>query len=291
MSRAWNLRDVAKRLFSSEPNDVEGQFSLASDMERRQLIQIALDSFEIENMPEEWDYEYVKMKLLLEGVLCITDTVVGIVPLATGTAGYNIYNRPTKCIVSNVVLGELQRDIGINCALIHIRWDYSGIMDIINYYSYLLANTSGSIFINLMNSRVSFIGECSDEKQAKEMKVMYDKISRGEPAVYARKGVAGNYHFLNPKNTYIADDLMQLRMAIKRDFLATLGIESTLDKRERMIRDEVTSMNAETSYNIGHMLDNMNEGFQVANRLYGLELRAIKKVYNGNTMESDSVGQ
>lgn len=294
MSKKWKgFHEAWQRFFGPSPDDVIGQFSLSNSLERKQLLQEVLGRFEFVGIPDEWDEEYMKLHLFLDGVLCITDTEVGVIPLKCGTTGYNFYDRPTTCVLANVVLGNFQRTIGIDCALLHLNYDYHGVSELLNMYAYLLANCDGSVAVNLMNTRVAFIAEADTKAQAESMEKMYTQISEGKPAVYVKTGMGSNFQYLNPKQSYIADQVMDLKQKIRCEFLTRLGIANVnMEKKERLTNDEIAVGNSVADYDIQIWLDNVNAGLRVANELYGLNVTFRKKVTESAiTDESIPVGQ
>lgn len=277
-------------LWGPSPKKMAGQLNLDGIIHKDILLNQALASLTVDGAPDSWDMEYFMLHLLLDGKICITDTAVGVVPLMCGTTGFNIYNRPTTCVIANTVLGNFERTIDVDCALIHLKNDYLGIQNIIDLYSYFLSAADSSIAVNLMNSKVSFIGECSTKSQLQSMKKMYDKISEGEPAVFVGDGLKSNFTYLNPTNTFIADKIVEIRKEFRDEFLALIGIaNANTNKKERLISAEVNASNTETDYNIYHWLQNIQSGLDVANRLFNLNLSVRKTEFgeeNGNTVQS-----
>lgn len=290
-----SIIDTIKELFGPAPTKENAQFSLATSMERMGLLEDLFASFEIQGeYPEEWDMEYFKTVLLCDGGICITDTDIGVIPIRCGATGMNVWERPTTCIIANAVVGNFRRTIGQDCAYIHCRPNYAGYNDILDYYAQALANCDGSISVNLQNTRVTFLGDVEDAKDVKAMEKMYDQISEGRPAVFARGVTKGNYVFLNPKQSYIADEIMDLKERLKNEFRERVGIRAIqTDKRERLISSEVDTQNSLTDYNIDHAIKTINKGLEVANRLYGFSLKAVPlsrtEEFSGGDAGADSV--
>ena len=284
--------DDLKRMFLKEsPKKVNGQFSWSNAYYFEWALKKILSRFELENMPEEWDLNYMWLHLFLDGAIAILDTSLGIIPLKCGHTGVNVWERPTDIVIANPVLGSFQRKIGVDGALIHLQYNYAGVTPILERFSNLLAMCDSAIAVNLMNSKVSFIGFVDDSAQAKTMQKMYDDISEGTPAVFVRKSQVNseNFMFNNVKQTFIADDVMLLRRKLVNDFLSDIGINNAnLDKRERLNTDEVNANNEEVRFNVLNWLDTIQEGLDVANKLYGLELKIkLREVTTGG--EKDNI--
>ena len=266
-----------KRLYLREaPKNVYGEFNRSNLYYRQWALKKILSRFEIENMPDDWPVNYFWEHLFLDGKIAILDTALGVIPLMCGMTGINVWNRPTDVIIANPVLGNFERKIGVGAALVHLQFDYLGVDPILNRFSTLLAMCDSALAVNLMNSKVAFIGFVDDAAQAKTMQKMYDEISGGNPAVFVRKSQVNteNFIFNNVKTSFIADDIMLLRRKIVNDFLSDIGINNAnLDKRERLNKDEVNANNEEMRFNVLNWLDTIQEGLDVANKLYGLGLK------------------
>lgn len=288
MSEKREWRRAMESLLGMEPRDVVGQWSIANFLQNEQLMLQILGNFQFDNFPEEWDMEYFKLVLFSEGMICITDTDVGVVPLRCGATGINIWERPTRCIIANAILGSFERTIGEDCALIHCKPNYRGFLDWIRPASYLLASCDSAIAVNLMNSKTPFIGEVETPAQKKELEKMHDEITAGNPLVIARQGTGSNFTLFNTKNSFISDMIMDLKQDIKNDWLCTIGIKSVDEKKERLISSEVEAGNEEVEYNIQHIRETIQRDLNVANKLYGLniQVRALseeRRKENGNT--------
>lgn len=251
---------------------------------QRMLLRKAMSVFELTGCPDNWDLDYVLEKIFINGYICISDTAAGILPLECGVAGINVYNHPTTCIIANPVLGNFEKTIDEDCALVKLQYNYTGIMDIITHYATKLSECDASIAVNLMNSKVAFIGLVGSKQQAQSMKLMYDKIAQGEPAVFVRGDQinADNILYNHVKENYIASEVQRLKRQIMSEFLTEIGVNNAnTDKRERLTDNEVEVNDHEIQLNSAYWLEQMREGFEKANELFGLSVKLdTKKVYN-----------
>lgn len=251
---------------------------------QRMLLRKAMSVFELTGCPDNWDLDYVLEKIFVNGYICISDTAAGILPLECGISGINVYNHPTTCIIANPVLGNFEKTIDENCALVKLQYNYTGIMDIITHYATKLAECDASIAVNLMNSKVAFIGLVGSKQQAQSMKLMYDKIAQGEPAVFVRGDQinADNILYNHVKENYIASEVQRLKRQIMSEFLTEIGVNNAnTDKRERLTDNEVEVNDHEIQLNSSYWLEQMREGFDKANKLFGLSVKLdTKEVYN-----------
>lgn len=292
MKKAVDIpRDDLMRMFLREaPKDVHGEFNAMNGYYWQWGLKKILSRFELENAPGDWDMNYFWSHLFLDGSIAILDTELGIIPLRCGYTGINVWDRPTDIVIANPILGSFTRKIGTDGALIHLQYDYKGISPILQRFSTLLAMCDSAISVNLMNSKVAFIGFVDDQAQAKTMQKMYDDISGGTPAVYVRKTQVNpeSFIFNNVRQSFVADDVMIVRRKIVNDFLSDIGINNAnLDKRERLNEQEVNANNEEVRFNVLNWIDTIQEGLDVANRLYGLNLKLMLREVTEETKQGD----
>lgn len=289
MSEFYNIdeimkNDMLREYFSIRPKDVDPNsttYYYYMDM----LFRKAMSIYIIEGVPENWDYDYFMSILLSQGVICVTDTALGIIPLRCGLSGINVYNHPTTAIIANPVLGNLERTIDEDCTIIKMSHTYrSDIMPICDRYATLLAQCDSSISVNLQNSKVTFIALASSKQVAQSMRAMYDKISAGEPAVFVKGDQINGDNILynHVKENFIASDVQILKRKLMSEFLTEIGVNNTnTDKRERLTDDEVQANNGEVQLNAGYWFDNIKEGIEQTNKMFSLNLSVkLKNTFN-----------
>ena len=288
MSEFYNIDEVMKSdalrdYFSINPKKVDPN-STTFNFYVRTLFRKAMSIYDFKNIPDNWDLDYMISVLLSQGFVTITDTALGVIPLHCGVSGINVYNHPTKVIIANPVLGNLERTIDEDCALVKISYDYRGIMDIVYRYATLLSECDSSISVNLMNSKVTFIGLVESKQQANSMKLMFDKITSGEPAVYVKGSQinADQILYNHVKENFVADTIQLLKRKIMSEFLTEIGVNNAnTDKKERLITDEANANNSEIQLNAGYWLENIREGLKKANELYNLNISvSLKNTFN-----------
>lgn len=276
-------KDLLNEYFKQSPKSVYGVMNSSAMYWRSWLLKKIFSAIEYTGFPDTWELDYFNEHLFLDGVICITDTEIGVLPLQTGYTGINVFNEPTDCVIANVVLGSFEKKIGSECALVKLQYNYHGVQDILDRYSELLASCDSAMAVNLMNSKVSSVFMAQNEAQAATMKQIYDKISSGEPAVFVRESqFNGNEDVYNfpIKQSYIASDIEELQTMIKRQFYQEIGINAINSyKHERQTSDEVDAGDEEKLISIQHWLDNIRQGFSVANRLFGLNLGVKLRSY------------
>lgn len=267
--------DMMRDYFSTQPKNVDPASSTYFYYVNT-LFRKAMSIYEFKNIPDNWDYDYFLSVLLSQGYITVTDTALGVIPLRCAYTGINVYNHPTKVIIANPVLGSLERTIDEDCTLIKIEYDYrSSIMDIIYKYATMLAECDSSISVNLMNSKVTFIGFVGSKQQAMTMRAMYDEITKGSPAVYVKGDTITpeSIMYNHVKENFIAGEVQILKRKIMSEFLTEIGVNNAnTDKKERLTDNEVEANDSEIQLNAGYWLDNIREGIEKTNKMFNLNI-------------------
>ena len=279
------FQDLVGNFFARRPKDVDGVANASTIYYREYLLKKILSRFEFTGIPRIWEIDYLLEVLFLEGKLCITDTGMGVIPLKCGLTGIGVFEQPTKAIMTNPVLGNFERTINVDCAIVRLQYNYGGVGWLINRYAVLLAMCDSSVAVNLMNTKAAYVFKANSKAQAATMQKMYDDITQGKPAVFVGDSAAlntENMYSMPAKQNFIADDVQLLKRKIINEFLTEIGINNTnLDKRERLTDDEVNANNDEVLANIQHWYDNISDGLKRANELFNLELGVKIREFGG----------
>lgn len=278
-----HLLDTLRFAYREEPSEVEGVFNSSAMYWKDYLYRLIFGAFDFNNIPDTWDKDYMLNHLFRDGMFCITDTQMGVLPLQCGTFGLNVFDRPSQVNVVNHLLGSLQRTIGDDCALIRLQYNYYGIDRQVQRTATMLAMCDISIAVNLMNSRVAFIGFADDKTQAATMQKMYDMISEGKPAVFIKRSQVqkSDIFYNRVKENFVADTIQVTQRKIIDQFLTSIGINNAnTDKKERMIRAEAESNDVEVQASVEHWLETVNTGLREANKLYNMEIEFVRKHFN-----------
>ena len=283
--------DLLRNFFARKPKDVDGVANTSAMYYRQWLLKKIFARFEF-SIPKEWELDYFLAVLFREGHISITDTAMGVVALRSGLTGIGIYNQPTTAIFANPVLGNFERTIDVDCAVIKLQYDYQGVGWMIDRYATLLAMCDSGIAVNLMNTKAAYVFGATSKAQAESYQKMYDDITQGKPAVFVNGDSINkeNMFTMPAKENFISDDIQLLKRKIINEFLTDIGINNTnLDKRERLTDDEVNANNEEVRFNIMHWYDNIQDGIRRTKRLFPeIELSCSIRNYTGEVRSDDT---
>ena len=268
---------------------------------RRYLFQKAVSVFDIQ-CPETWSKDYFWYVLYGAGYIGVLDVPgMGVIPQYCTIKGYNVYYQPKGFIVANAAIlnGQtLEKSIGIDGVLMKLTPDYTGICDLIGYYADLMAVSAESMGINILNSKLAYIFGVKNQAAADSFKKMVDKINAGDPAVFVDKNLLdtdGNPTWVeyaqDLRNNFIAPDLLQTMNQIERMFESEIGIPNNggIEKKERLISDEVNANNVSTYSKAALWLENLQTSCAEVNRMFGLNVSIDwRKIKGRETYGSES---
>lgn len=268
---------------------------------RRYLFQKAVSVFDID-CPETWSKDYFWYVLYGAGYIGVLEVPgMGVIPQYCTIKGYNVYYQPKGFIVANAAIlngRTIEKSIGVDGVLMKLTPDYTGICDLIGYYADLMAVSAESMGVNIINSKLAYIFCVKNQASADSFKKMVDKINAGDPAVFVDKNLLdadGNPTWVeyaqDLRNNFIAPDLLQTMNQIERMFESEIGIPNNggIEKKERLISDEVNANNVSTYSKAALWLENLQTSCAEVNRMFGINVSIDwRKIKGRETYGSES---
>lgn len=256
---------------------------------KKYLIQKIFSVYEFE-LPEEWDKDYFLYTLFLQGFIAVIKTdKFGVIPQHCSLWGRTVFYTPSNVTISNPLLsGITQPKIGVECSLIKLQPDYSGVYDIITYYAELLALCIQTASSNLINSKLSYVFATKNAKAgAESLKELYDRIASGEPAVFVDDKLYKNdgspsWELFNQNvgANYITNEILADMNKIMNMFNTDIGINNAnFEKTERLNIPETVANNDETQSKAQVWLETMQRGIDMTNKLFNTNL-SVKLRYD-----------
>ncbi len=255
----------------------------------RSLYQRLTALINIKGLPEgsptqyAWDVDALKYGLYFLGYIGVFESkTYGVVPQPGQIDGYGLQFQPTGFIV-NTPYFQFTRPlkIGIECELIKLTPDYTGVFDIVTKYAAELKEIDTSIKAAARNSRFAFALVADSDRSAKTMKAIREKIINGEDVIIDEKIVRnkGNQEQLpwyefdrDLKQNYILGDLLEARRNTLVDFYREIGVRMLDDKKERMITGEVAAGNAETFIRSEVWAESLKTSIAKVNGMFGTNI-------------------
>ena len=255
------------------------------------LSHLAKNRFKWEGLPNGLESRFIEEGLFRNGqVFFVEDENLGLLCLPCSTCGnLNVYGEPVRLNVLGIGYHK-QYDIEEGVRLV-ANEECVPEMLTVRYYSELLQDIEDTMRLNLDQQKFPYIIPTSKDNEL-SMKNMYNKIREGEPAIFVDKRVSqGGDNLVSVLQTnapYLLRDLTEYKKEIMSEVLTYLGINnSNIQKRERVLQDEVNSNNNEILTNLELAFMYRENVAKELNKKYGLNI-TVKKVMH--ELELDFLG-
>lgn len=249
---------------------------------KRYLLETAISVFKWD-VPKLWAKNYLLYCLYGFGFVAVIDTdKYGVIPQHCGLGGYNVFYQPAYALVTNprLRLDKTRYDIGTECELLQLQPDYFGIMDLVSYYSDLMALCAQAAAVNITNSKLAYMFAADHKSAAETFKKAVDQVISGTPAVAVDKELFtedGSPRWItfaqNLNDNYIADKINAELQKYQSDFMRAIGIPQVgQEKKERLITSEIDAGNSDCKNRAALWLESLKNGCEKINAMFGGKL-------------------
>ena len=205
-------------------------------------------------------------------------------------SGYNFYYEPTLAILANPAMNAGSKhefEIGKDCEIIKLTPDYKGIFDIISYYAEKLASMDCAINTAIINTKFAYIVGAKNKAAGETLKKIFDKVSKGEPAVFFDSKLANDPNSKdepwqalfrdNLKQSYIITDLLRDFQTVLNNYDCEVGIPTIpYEKKERMVTSEAESRQIDATSRSIIWFEELERTTKLANEFLNLGSEGIK---------------
>ena len=142
--------------------------------------------------------------------------------------------------------------------------------------------------VNLFGQLTPYVILC-DEKERLTFKNIMLQVKKFKYAIFGSKKLSmNNVDVLQTKSEYLIDKLQLQKTELMNELLTFLGINNNnVQKKERMLVDEVNANNDFILVNIDHMYDERKRACEEINKKYGLSISVKKReVESSGTLHS-----
>ena len=246
------------------------------------LMLISRSLFKWENLPNGLDEKWIERYLFAEGgCLFYKDERYGYMVAKMGETGaLNYYDEPTtlKPYATNYVYEGKELENNVNCVIIRNNDEMLPTAPTIQIYAYDLTNLKRTQDVNIVNLKMPTIIRCSD-KQRLSLKQAINQRNDNEPTIWADKNLdLNNVEVLDLKTTIVFDKLQIQKHAIWNECMTFLGINNAnMDKRERLVDDEVQANNEQVKACEDVMLKARQEACKRINKMFGLNISVRRR--------------
>lgn len=273
------------------------------------ILNLLLQMFEYENLPDSLPAREIECNLLLTGHCCIVPVNDGTLfaPL-TSIFGFDRYYQPDRMVFANPVVNSSREwKIGKDCEIIYnsslkdsiwyIKTD-NGLLTFIGRYARQLADIEATLNIYMVNARLTSAPVTDDNNVAQSIKAFFKGLISGKREIITDSSMIENFRnveFAKPVTTDKANDWLIARDKILEQMYRDLGIRMYNPKRAQVTESELESNDQLLLIAADDMLKAREEGVERVNEMFGTDIRVylsdkfdIQKVqyqYGVNNME------
>ena len=238
------------------------------------LVELAISMFEWKNLPKTVDARFLELCLFTDGqAIFFYDEELGYLTLQNATnGGFNVYRIPVnrRAYAVNGYNRELNENDSV---IIFNNYLHTNSQLDATMFAKRLYNLDRAIDVNANAMKTPIIIKC-DETQRLTMLNLYKKYDGNEPYIFGDKSINTNaIQVLKTDAPYVADKLYQLKTQIWNEALTYLGISNiNVQKKERLITDEVTRNQGGTIASRYSRLNARREACKQINEMFGLNV-------------------
>lgn len=247
------------------------------------LMLVVKALFEWDNLPNGIESRYIEKCLFNDGsCLFFKDRILGY--MVAGIAqdgGVNCYDDPTTVtpVATNYVYsGSKPLMNGEDCYLIRNNDLRLPEFAVVRYYAYKLCNLDRAIDVNIESNKTPTVVKCSD-KQRLSFKQAINQRHDNEPVIWVDKGAdMEQIETLDLKPTQIFKDLQIQKHMILNEFFSDIGVNNAnMDKKERMVANEVEANNEQVKASEDVLLRCRQEACKKINKIFGLNISVKRR--------------
>ena len=238
------------------------------------LTELSISMFEWKNLPSTIDPRFMELTLFADGqAVFFKDEVLGFLCLQNILGGeFDVYRVPIKrrAYAVNGYQKELTHDDSV---IIFNNYLHTNSMLDVRMFAKRLYNLDRAIDVNANAQKTPILIQC-DETQRLTMLNVYKQYQGNEPVIFGDKNLnTAGVKVLQTNAPYVCDKLYQLKTQIWNEALTYLGISNiNVQKKERLITDEVTRNQGGTIASRYSRLESRREACKKINEMFGLNI-------------------
>ena len=247
------------------------------------LMLISRSLFEWTGLPDNMNEKWIERYLFAEGnCVFFKDPILGyMVTGLTPNGKLNYYNEPTtiRPYAYDYVGDTLVNDE--NCVVIKNNDMSIPTTRTIQLYAYKLAEIDRTISVNINAQKTPVIIECS-EKERMSFRNFMKQRNDNEPQIFVTDKMNTEGITVHNLNTpMVFKDLEYQKHMVWNECMTFLGINNAnMDKRERLVDDEVQANNEQVEACFNAMLSERQRACEMINKIFGLNVAVKKRIMN-----------
>lgn len=241
------------------------------------LMLLARSVYKWEGLPNNIDEKWIENYLFHYGrCMFFKDSEKGLMVAKCADNGMlNYYDEPTGLtpIATNYQFVSPRLENHTECVEIRNNDDRIATRHTILLYAARLAEIARTIDINIEAQKTPVLITCTD-KQRFSLKQVYKQWRGNEPVIWGDKALeTAPINVLKTDAPIVFDKLQIQKHAIWNECMTFLGINNAnMDKRERLVDDEVVANNEQIELSAQVMLKAREQAAEEINRLFGTNI-------------------
>lgn len=214
----------------------------------------------------------------------------------------DVYNRPTKAVISNPAL-KLTTEciIDEDCVFMQNDSMCMGLVPMYQKYCTILNETDITMILATINKRIQMLLSANDDNTVASAKKFIENIENGKLGVIAESKLFDSLktNTVATSNTNSLQDIYQLQQYVKASMYNEIGLGANWNsKKERLAVAEVET-NSDNLYPlVDDMLNNRRKALEKINEMFGTDIQVEfnsswdYRLYNGeniDTLEEDNI--
>lgn len=247
------------------------------------LMLIVKALFEWENLPNNMESRWIENYLFRNGqCVFFKDDKLGFMVAGIAQNGaVNCYDDPTTVtpVANNYIYqGKSPLMCGENCYIIRNNDLRLPEFAVVRYYAYKLCNIDRAIDVNIEAQKTPTLVKCTD-KQRLSLKQAINQRRDNEPVMYVDESLDMDaITTLDLKPPMVFKDLQVQKHMVLNEFFTDIGVNNAnMDKRERMVANEVEANNEQVKASEDVLLRNREEACKQINRIFGLNISVRRR--------------
>lgn len=247
---------------------------------------IALNVYKWEGLPAGVESRYIEQALYQNGqAFFFDDPKLGLLCLPCHQLGVNVYGDATHVQVTGhgyskqLHVKEGVRILNNDTAIpTHAH---------VSHYSDKLAEIENIMNQNLRQQRFPYI-ILGNKRTEFSIKAMLRSVFQGEEAVMVDKEMftdaKPSLQVINTDTPYLLDKLQTQKECYEKELLTFLGINSTVEKRERLLVDEANANNAYIEMSLDLGLKQRQLAAERINEMYGTNITVTATIHETKSL-------